>query len=483
MGDDPVNQTEQESDNDSDHECSQNGIILHSLTGSGSTEVINTLAKALIPGLIAELKSNEGLLTLADNEARGRKVTSQHTHAPQKEGRHTAVSATPTDNGIVRSNPSNAAGVVGSSSAAGNYSSNVAGSVNSNAAVWSNAAPMANMAQSFQWHQNHGPPFYPMYPMYPWQAFHPMGGPPQTTSDMAGPSSLGQAPPSTTCPSEADSESVINPFIEEDEREELLGDLFSDEEEQEEQEEGGEEEDGPPPAKKAKYMPSARTVKMLKAVTEKPLKNEKRKKITTKYPLPSCDQAHTPKLDEDISCIVPKAAKTYDRYLSKLQQFSLDALGPITRLHEEILADEAVNLTKAKEAVEAAIVLLGNATAHFSTERRKSMMKHLNKDLRPLCEGKFPNRGPYLFGENFGAKAKKTADNIRALKGVSTGKNRFSRFGDSNKGKQPQSRRYSWGKNTWGKSMQTSQNSVFNRLGPSKQASKFQRNSQENKKQ
>ena len=182
-------------------------------------------------------------------------------------------------------------------------------------------------------------------------------------------------------------------------------------------------------------MLSVRTIKILKAVTEKPIKNEKRKSITNKCPLPSCDYAHTPKLDDDIACIVPKSAKTYYCYLSKLQQFSLDALGPIAWLHKQMLLEGAVDPSKAKEAVEASIALLGNATAHFSMERRKSVMKHMNKDLHPLCEGKFPMRGPHLFGEDFGSKAKKTADNIRALKGVAVGKDRFSRFGGSNKGK------------------------------------------------
>ena len=35
---------------------------------------------------------------------------------------------------------------------------------------------------------------------------------------------------------------------------------------------------------------------------------------------------------------------------------------------------------------------------------------------------------------------KKTADNIQALKGVSSAKERFSRYGGRNKGKQPQIR-------------------------------------------
>ena len=224
--------------------------------------------------------------------------------------------------------------------------------------------------------------------------------------------------------------------MDEEERDELLGDILSDEEEDEQEEDGG---DGPPAAKRAKLTPSGRTIKILKSVTEKPIKNQKRKGITNKFPIPSCDYAHTPKLDDDIACIVPKSAKTYDRYLCKLQQFSLDALGPMVWLHEQMLSQEPVDPSKAKEAVEASIALLGNASAHFSVERRKSLMKHMNKDLRPLCEGKFPKRGPHLFGEDFGSKAKKTADNIRALKGVSTGKDRFSRFGGSNKGKQPQS--------------------------------------------
>lgn len=37
--------------------------------------------------------------------------------------------------------------------------------------------------------------------------------------------------------------------------------------------------------------------------------------------------------------------------------------------------------------------------------------------MKPLCEGD-PNRGPQLFGGKFGLKAKETADNIKALKGI-----------------------------------------------------------------
>ena len=50
---------------------------------------------------------------------------------------------------------------------------------------------------------------------------------------------------------------------------------------------------------------------------------------------------------------------------------------------------------------------------------RKSVMKHLNKDLKPLCKGTLPDRGSYLFGDKFGTKAaKKKANKIKVLKGV-----------------------------------------------------------------
>ena len=62
--------------------------------------------------------------------------------------------------------------------------------------------------------------------------------------------------------------------------------------------------------------------------------------------------------------------------------------------------------------------LLGNASAHFNVERRKALMKDLNRDLKPLAEGEFPDAGANLLGEGFGIRANTMTDNIRALKGV-----------------------------------------------------------------
>ena len=61
------------------------------------------------------------------------------------------------------------------------------------------------------------------------------------------------------------------------------------------------------------------------------------------------------------------------------------------------------------------------AAAHFLTEWRKALVKHLNKDLKPLAEAQFTDRGP--FGEDFGKRARSTAD-ISALKRVQYKKSR-----------------------------------------------------------
>ena len=41
-------------------------------------------------------------------------------------------------------------------------------------------------------------------------------------------------------------------------------------------------------------------------------------------------------------------------------------------------------------------------------------MKHLNTDFQPLAKGNFPNRGPWLLGDDFGTKAKSTLGKRKA---------------------------------------------------------------------
>ena len=154
--------------------------------------------------------------------------------------------------------------------------------------------------------------------------------------------------------------------------------------------------------------------------------------------------------------------KVHDSYLSKLQRFTTDAIAPLTWLLEQMeqghLEDEVC-----KKAVRASLQLLGNASAHFNVERRKEVMKHLNDDIKFLAETEFPQSGPYLFGDDFETKAKTAADNIQALKGIQSNKNRFFGTGGPNK----KAKSTSQGRRTnWGVSPQFHK-SVFNQLGKS----------------
>ena len=76
----------------------------------------------------------------------------------------------------------------------------------------------------------------------------------------------------------------------------------------------------------------------------------------------------------------------------------MDSLGALLYLQEQLAEGKESDPMRIKAAVKTSIALLGNAAAHFNLERRKSVMKHLNKDLQPLAKGTFPNRGPWLLG-------------------------------------------------------------------------------------
>ena len=198
------------------------------------------------------------------------------------------------------------------------------------------------------------------------------------------------------------------------------------------------------------------------------MKNEAKRKVIGKLPIPACDMAHPPKLNESISWLIPKSARSFDNYLSKLQRLTTDAMGPIAWLWDK-MQPGSVDMNTARSAIHSSLLLIGNASAHFNVERRKAIMKHLNTDIKFLAEAEFPDGGPYLFGKDFGKRAKAAADDVRALKGIQSKKgNRFSGSGDSNKKTKytSQSRRQNWGVNSW------SQRSVFSRLDKPFQAGK-----------
>ena len=105
----------------------------------------------------------------------------------------------------------------------------------------------------------------------------------------------------------------------------------------------------------------------------------------------------------------------------------MDALGAVAWLHDVLSKKEQLDRTQVVAAVQTALTLLGNAAAQISLERRKALMKHLNKDLRPLAGACYPKRSQWLFGEDFGLKAKNMADNVKALKPFAPKRKQFFR--------------------------------------------------------
>lgn len=69
-------------------------------------------------------------------------------------------------------------------------------------------------------------------------------------------------------------------------------------------------------------------------------------------------------------------------------------------------------------AAGAALALIGNASANMTTERRRRILKDLNKDLLPLAEDAdaFKGAAPLLFGGNFEAKMKGHLESLKCLR-------------------------------------------------------------------
>ena len=327
-----------------------------------------------------------------------------------------------------------------------------------------NAAHICQGSAAHYWQGNAAQNYWDSLP--PWSGVPPWGHwyfpfpppPPPSQSSFPHASRNGEAPGSSSSPGPSGGdEDSITPFISESERGELAS--------SEDNDGSGVEDDGSaPPAKRPKL--GKEVTGLLRQATEKPLEQEKQKKLTAHFPLPASDATHPPKPDKDISALVPKSAATYDRLLSKIQQFNMDSLGPLLSALQQVKKGKCT----ARDLVaplETAIKLSGNAAAHLSMERRRALLRHLNSDLKSLAEDEFSDRGPLLFGKDFASKAKSTADNVKALKGFIPKKNLkgFSGSGDQHKRKsfQPQGRRQFWGtqRQAFGQRF-----SVFNRLAP-----------------
>ena len=77
-----------------------------------------------------------------------------------------------------------------------------------------------------------------------------------------------------------------------------------------------------------------------------------------------------------VSANISKEAERGDRLFSRLQQFWLDAVGPLVMVLEK--ADEFLLPSEVINMIQTSLQLMGNANYHHSLERRKISYRHLN---------------------------------------------------------------------------------------------------------
>ena len=147
------------------------------------------------------------------------------------------------------------------------------------------------------------------------------------------------------------------------------------------------------------------------------MSNEDRRKRVEKVGVPDCDQVRCPKLDGVLKAVLPRDAIKADGYLSRLQQFWLDAVAPLAALLESAEAGE-LTPEKAVSAAQTALYLMGNVHQQTAQERRKKLILKLNPSLKFMAEDakSFSSAAPMLFGEEFAKQATATVEQMKAMK-------------------------------------------------------------------
>lgn len=166
----------------------------------------------------------------------------------------------------------------------------------------------------------------------------------------------------------------------------------------------------------------------LSVAFKKPVSADRRRKLVTKYPRPTMAQTTPPSIDKSMLSLIQKRKSiiAHDRFLSKLQRFASDSIGPLIYLLRELQSGKGVPKEKAVQAIQTALCFTGNTFATLSIERRRSILRQLNQQLTPMAEEEFDNNGK-LFGDDFGKRAKERTDAIRSL---SKSSSVFFRLGD-----------------------------------------------------
>ena len=162
-----------------------------------------------------------------------------------------------------------------------------------------------------------------------------------------------------------------------------------------------------------------------------PLKNVDRVALRRHFLVPDLPITMAPKLDKVMGAECQPGVKSTDTALARLQALSLDAVGPLTDILEKISScgeaaekdpndkGAALDLQLVEDAVQTALVLLGNAATQFSIFRRTKVLEDFNKELVSFAEEQEPQlreAAPQLFGSAFTKQAADHLEQVETLR-------------------------------------------------------------------
>ena len=149
----------------------------------------------------------------------------------------------------------------------------------------------------------------------------------------------------------------------------------------------------------------------------RPANNKTRNAWIAQFGVPEGDETKCPKLDTIIKNELPRDALEADRKLSRLQNFLLDAVGPLASAYNHMTSHENPDPELVQQCIQLALRIMGNTSAQFSQERRSKALARLNPDLKSLVEDEdFSKAAPFLFGSGFEKKAKERSEAVSCLR-------------------------------------------------------------------
>ena len=156
----------------------------------------------------------------------------------------------------------------------------------------------------------------------------------------------------------------------------------------------------------SKFTLSEEGEAFLEAACGSRLDYKSRKAKADKYGQPDTKWTMCPSLPAVVEETLPSNAVKEDKIAFRTQEMYMEAMFPLVSCLEQADGEE-FTLKEAIPMIQSAIVLLGDAAQHQSSLRRKESMKHLNPQLQTLMkDSDFKGAEPFLFGEDFGEKAK-----------------------------------------------------------------------------